>query len=163
MRYFAKVFEWTGRSRNITVDNPAVIARLHVGGEGGAIYALNPTRSEQKVTIGLGAANQSLKLDGYLLGNRRRPNRRGASPRHPDSEVAQLERDAGPARGNGSAHANGLVTWSSSPSRTSAIHTALQDALMIQILRLMKLCAQEEIAHRMISVTAKCHQNSSER
>ena len=42
LAYFASVFEWTGRSRNITVDNPAVIARLHVGGEGGAIYALNP-------------------------------------------------------------------------------------------------------------------------
>ena len=63
------MFEWTGRSPNLTTGNPALIARLHVGPEGGAVYVLNPTRSEQKATIALGDAHKSLKIDGAYWGS----------------------------------------------------------------------------------------------
>jgi beta-galactosidase len=67
--YFAKVFEWTGRSRNLATGNPALIARLHTGPDGGAIYVLNPTREEQKATIALGHEHKSLRIGGAYWGS----------------------------------------------------------------------------------------------
>jgi beta-galactosidase len=68
LSYFAKVFEWTGRARNLSTDNAAVIARLHRGDNGAALYVLNPTRSEQKVRVTLGEAHAGLKVNGAYWG-----------------------------------------------------------------------------------------------
>lgn len=68
LSYFRKVFEWTRRERNLTLDNSAVIARLHRGSAGGAVYVLNPTRSEQRARIALGEAHQHLRVDGSYWG-----------------------------------------------------------------------------------------------
>ena len=66
--YFRKVFDWTQRDRNLTVDNAAVLARLHRGPKGGAVYLLNPTRTEQKVRLALGSAHRALNVDGAYWG-----------------------------------------------------------------------------------------------
>ena len=134
------------------------------GGRGDLCAESNPLRTESHHRAR--RRQPVAQARGYLLGNRRRPNRRGASPRHPDSEVAQLERNAGPARGNGSARAPkrerlGDVVFVTEPDERDSYGPA--GRVDVPNLRLMKLCAQEEIAHRMISVTAKCHQNGSER
>jgi beta-galactosidase len=68
LSYFRKIFGWTQRDRNLTLDNGAVLARLHRGSDGGALYVLNPTREEQKVKVALGAAHQHLKVDGSYWG-----------------------------------------------------------------------------------------------
>jgi beta-galactosidase len=68
LSYFRAVFDWTGRDRNLTLDNPAILARLHRGPLGGAIYALNPTRTEQKAKLSLGPAHQLLTPDGTYWG-----------------------------------------------------------------------------------------------
>jgi beta-galactosidase len=67
--YFRAVFDWTGRDPNLVLDNTNVIARLHRGASGGAIYVLNPTRSAQEVKLTLGKPNQALALDGAYWGN----------------------------------------------------------------------------------------------
>jgi beta-galactosidase len=68
LSYFRAVFDWTGRDRNLTLDNPAILARLHRGPSGGAIYALNPTRTEQKAKLSLGPAHHDMKVDGTYWG-----------------------------------------------------------------------------------------------
>ena len=69
LSYFAKVFEWTGRDRHLTLGNPALLGRVHRGSHGGAIYVLNPTRSEQGATITLGDEHEGLKIDGAYWGS----------------------------------------------------------------------------------------------
>jgi beta-galactosidase len=68
LSYFRQVFAWTKRDRNIALDNTAVIARLHRGLSGGALYMLNPTRSEQKAKLTLGGVHQALRADGAYWG-----------------------------------------------------------------------------------------------
>ena len=68
LSYFKTVYDWTGRKPQVTTGNANVIARLHKGSSGGALYVLNPTRSEQKVTIALGAEHKGLRVDGTYWG-----------------------------------------------------------------------------------------------
>jgi beta-galactosidase len=68
LAYFAKVFDWTGRARHLTLGNPALLGRVHRGPHGGAVYVLNPTRREQSATIELGDAHEGLKIDSTYWG-----------------------------------------------------------------------------------------------
>jgi beta-galactosidase len=69
LRYFARVFEWTGRSPHLTLGNPDLLGRVHLGPRGGALYVLNPTRSEQKAEVALGAGHSALQIDGTYWGS----------------------------------------------------------------------------------------------
>jgi beta-galactosidase len=69
LRYFADVFAWTGRDRHVSTGNAMLIARLHRGARGGALYVLNPTRESQKANVTLGAAHRELEADGAYWGD----------------------------------------------------------------------------------------------
>jgi beta-galactosidase len=71
LRYFAEVFVWTKRARNLTWDNPKLHVRLHRSGDAGAIWILNFTREPQRATIALGSAHEQLRIDGAYWGDAR--------------------------------------------------------------------------------------------
>ena len=68
LRYFADVFAWTGRTRNVTCDNPHIIARLHLGPEGGALWVVNSRREPQRARISLGGDHATLRISGAYWG-----------------------------------------------------------------------------------------------
>jgi beta-galactosidase len=68
LRYFAEVFTWTRRVRNLTWDNPNLHVRLHRSGDKGAIWILNFTREPQRATVLLGSAHEKLRIDGAYWG-----------------------------------------------------------------------------------------------
>jgi beta-galactosidase len=68
LRYFADVFAWTGRPRNVTCDNPNLHVRLHRGSEGGALWVINSTREPQRTTVTFGGEHGRLRLGGAYWG-----------------------------------------------------------------------------------------------
>lgn len=66
--YFRAVFDWIGKQRHVDTGNPQVLARLHLGSDGGALWLLNQTRTPQPVTVTLGAAHAGLKPLGAHWG-----------------------------------------------------------------------------------------------
>lgn len=67
-RYFAEVFAWTGKERHLTLDNSAVLARLHLGSEDGALWIVNSSRQEQLVTVSLGSKHSGRALGATYWG-----------------------------------------------------------------------------------------------
>jgi len=51
--YFAKVFDWLGNPKHVSIDNPAVQARLHKGADALFVWLVNPTREAQRVAFSL--------------------------------------------------------------------------------------------------------------
>ena len=87
LSYFAMVFEWTGRSRHLTIDNSSLLARLHRGPGGGAIYVLNPTRSRTEGDDFAWRRSPAAQGRRCLLGDGWRPNSSRASARCRDPEA----------------------------------------------------------------------------
>jgi beta-galactosidase len=50
---FRELLAWAGRTQQVTVSDPAVIARLHAGAGGDSLWVVNPTRSARTVTVTL--------------------------------------------------------------------------------------------------------------
>ena len=68
LAYFANVFEWTGKTRNVVCDNRALQVRLHRGPAGGALWIVNSTRETQRATVTPGPEHAGLKIAGAYWG-----------------------------------------------------------------------------------------------
>jgi beta-galactosidase len=51
--YFARVFDWLGNPKHVSLDTAAVQARLHRGDDGLFLWLVNPTRAAQQVKFTL--------------------------------------------------------------------------------------------------------------
>ena len=60
--FFAELVRWSGRSRHVTLSNPAVFARIHKGEKGSFLWLVNPTRTPQVTEVAL--------AEGRLSGSR---------------------------------------------------------------------------------------------
>jgi beta-galactosidase len=56
-RFFARLFDWSGRERHVALGNPALFARLHRGARGSFLWLINPTREEQRATVRVNGAH----------------------------------------------------------------------------------------------------------
>ncbi|MCS6759429.1 MAG: beta-galactosidase trimerization domain-containing protein [Candidatus Devosia euplotis] len=55
LAYFADIFAWTDKIRNLRLTNPLLQARVHDGPIGRVLWVLNPTRETQHATVSVPA------------------------------------------------------------------------------------------------------------
>jgi beta-galactosidase len=56
--FFAELFRWSGKKRNVTLSNSNLFARIHKGKDGSFLWLVNPTRLPQTSEVELSGAGK---------------------------------------------------------------------------------------------------------